>query len=232
MQHLGGLRAEWALLRIRLLRTRLGLWLVALGIGLLWLERAAPRLDPLTASLQGGALAAVLCVGYLAGSGADRSALTLSLSHPAAPAVVALGRWAAALGGAGLVVLAVAVHSVWTRGAVAWAVADALAGLVAAAAVCACSLALVWTGGNVPAALFFVFLALLGNAPPEAMVGMPRPGVARMALAALLEVAPTAWRYRGISAGDPGALLHAASWIGLGLAVARLQAERLLRSGR
>jgi len=229
---LRSVRAEWPLLRIRLLRTRLGLWLVLVVAALLWLERAAPGSDQLTTILQAGTLGAVLCVGYLVGSGSDRVALLLPLLHPTTPGGLVLGRWAAATGGAALAVLAVAAHSAWTTGAVAASLDGALAGLAAAAAVASCTLALVLAGGNVLAALLFVWLALMGNAPPETLIGMPHPGPVRMALAAVLEVAPAPWRYRSIAAGDVGALLHAAAWVTLGLAAARGLVGRLSTSAR
>lgn len=213
--------------RIRLLRTRLGLWLVLVVAALLWIERTAPWSDPLTTTLQAGTLGAVLCVGYLAGSGADRAALLLPLLHPTTPGALVLGRWAAATGGAALAVLAVAAHTAWTTGAVAASLSAALAGLVAAAAVASCTLALVLTGGNLLATLCFVWLALAGSAPPETLIDVPHPGSIRVALAAILEVAPAPWRYRAVSAGDPGALLHAAAWVALGLAAARSLVGRL-----
>ncbi|HEY6110136.1 MAG TPA: hypothetical protein VIV56_14655 [Gemmatimonadales bacterium] len=209
------------MLRIRLLRTRLGLWLVLVVAALLWIERAAPRSDPLTTTLQAGTLSAVLCVGYLVGSGADRAALLLPLLHPTTPGALVLGRWAAATGGAALAVLAIAAHAAWTTGAVAPSLSAALAGFAAAAAVASCTLALVLAGGNVLATLFFVWLALVGSAPPETLIDVPHPGSIRVALAAILELAPAPWRYRAISTGDPGALLHAAAWVALGLATAR-----------
>ncbi|MGE5744116.1 MAG: hypothetical protein ACM368_09280 [Gemmatimonadota bacterium] len=220
------------MLRIRLLRTRLGLWLVLVVAALLWIERAAPRSDPLTTILQAGTLSAVLCVGYLVGSGADRAALLLPLLHPTTPGALVLGRWAAALGGAALAVLAVAAHAAWTTGAVAASLSAALAGLAAAAAVASCALALVLMGGNVLATLFFVWLALVGSAPPEMLIDVPHPGAVRVALAAILEVAPAPWRYRAIPTGDPGALLHAALWVALGLAAARSLMGRLSLSAR
>ena len=232
MDLLRTIRAEWPVLRIRLLRTRLGLWLVLLVAALLWIERTAPRSDPLTTILQAGTLGAVLCVGYLVGSGADRAALLLPLLHPTTPGALVLGRWAAATGGAALTVLAVAAHTAWTTGAVAASLSAALAGLAAAAAVASCTLALVLTGGNVLATLFFVWLALVGSAPPETLIDVPHPGSIRVALAAILEVAPAPWRYRAISTGDPGALLHAAAWVALGLSTARRLMGRLPLSGR
>jgi hypothetical protein len=215
------------LLRIRLLRTRLGLWLVLVVVGLLWLERTTPAPDPLTTMLRAGALSAVLCIGYLAGSAPDRRALALPLLHPITPGALALGRWCAATGGAALVVLAVAAHAAWTTGAVPASLGGALAGLATAAAVAACALGLVWCGGNILAGLIFVGLALAGGAPPEAVIGAPHPGLPRVGLAVLLEVAPAPWRYRAIAAGDPGSALHAAVWVALGLLLARWRAGRL-----
>jgi hypothetical protein len=218
---LRSVRAEWPLLRIRLLRTRLGLWLGLVVMAALWYERTAPAPDSLTTVLRAGALAAVLCIGYLAGSGPDRRSLTLPLLHPTTPGAVTVGRWCAATGGASLVVLAIAAHDAWTTGAVPAGLGGAVAGLATAAAVSACALALVWCGGNVIAGLFFVWLALLGAAPPETVIGLSHPGPTRLALAALLEVAPAPWRYRSIAFGDPGAMAHAAAWVGLGLVLAR-----------
>jgi hypothetical protein len=225
-------RAEWPVLRIRLLRTRLGLWLALVVAALLWIERATPASDSLGTILLAGTLGAVLCVGYLVGSGPDRAALLLPLLHPTTSGALVLGRWAAATGGAALAVLAVAAHDAWSTGAVAATLDGALAGLAAAAAVASCTLVLVLTGGNVLAALFFVWLALLGSAPPETLLGVPHPGSLRVALAAMLEVAPAPWRYRTIATGDLGAALHAAAWVTLGLAVARALVGRVTGSTR
>ena len=221
--------AEWPLLRVRLVRTRLGAWLLLLTGALLWLERHAPAPDPLGTALAAGALAAVLAVAYLAGSGADRMALVLVLGHPTTSRAVAVGRWLAATGGAALVVLACAVHSAWTTGAVAASLGAALAGLVVAGAIAACTLALVWTGGNVLAGACFLYLALLGSVPPEALIGHGRPGALRLAVATLLEIAPGQWRYRGVAVGEVGAVLHAAAWVGIGLLIAEWRAARLGR---
>lgn len=221
--------AEWPLLRTRLVRTRLGVWLLLLTSALLWLERHAPAPDPLATALAAGALAAVLAVAYLAGSGGDRMALTLVLGHPTTPRAVTVGRWLAATGGAALVVLACSVHSAWTTGAIAASLGAALAGLAVAAAIAACTLALVWTGGNTLAGVCFVYLALLGSVPPESLIGHGRPGVVRLALATLLELAPGQWRYRGVALGDVGAALHAVVWMGIGLAIAEWRVARLGR---
>jgi len=229
---LRSVRAEWPLLRIRLLRTRLGLWLVLVVVAALWHERAAPAPDSLATVLRAGALSAVLCIGYLAGSGPDRRSLVLPLLHPATAGSVALGRWCAATGGAALVVLAIAAHDAWTTGAVPGSLGSAVAGLATAAAVSACTLALVWCGGNVLAGLLFVWLALVGAAPPEALIGAPHPGLVRVVVAALLEVGPAPWRYRAIAVGDPGSIVHAATWVGLGLLLARWRVGRLVAHAR
>jgi hypothetical protein len=221
--------AEWPLLRTRLVRTRLGLWLLLLTGALLWLERHAPAPDPLGTALAAGALGAVLAVAYLAGSGTDRMALVLVLGHPTTPRAVAVGRWLAATGGAALVVLACAVHSAWATGAVAASLGAALAGLMAAAAIAACTLALVWTGGNTLAGVCFLYLVLLGSVPPEALIGDARPGAVRLVVATLLELAPGQWRYRGLAVGDVGAALHAMAWVCIGLLIAEWRAARLGR---
>jgi hypothetical protein len=229
---LRGVRAEWPLLRIRLLRTRLGLWLALLVVGALWLERTGPAPDPLATALRAGALAAVLCVGYLAGSGPDRRSLVLPLLHCSSPGAVAFGRWCAATGGAALVVLAVAAHDAWTTGAGPASIGAAIAGLATVAAVSACTLGLVWSGGNVIAGLFFVWLALVGVVPPEALIGAHHPSFLRWAVAVLLEVAPAPWRYRAVAAGDSGAMAHAAAWIGGGVLWARWRVARLVALAR
>jgi len=219
--------AEWPLLRVRLLRTRLGLWLLLLAGSLVLLERHTPAPDPLATAITAGALAAVLAVAYLAGPRADRAALAIALRHPTTPRAVAWGRWLAATGGAALVVLACAAHSAWTTGAGVASLGAALAGLAAAGAVAAGTLALVWTGGNPAAGLYFIYLALLGGMPPETLLGVARPGVVRLALATVVELAPGQWRFRGIATGDVGAAAFAAAWIGLGVILAGWRAARL-----
>lgn len=218
--------AEWPLLRARLVRSRLGLWLALLTIGLLVAERYAPAPDPLQTALDAGALGAVLCVGYLAGSTADRQALTLLLAHPTTPAAVAGGRWLAATGGAAIVVVATVVHSAWTSGALAASAGAALAGLVTAGAVAACSLTLAWRGGNLLVGAWFSALALFGHLAPQTVVNVLQPGAPRFLAATLLVLLPTPSHYRAAAWGSGAALLHALAWITLGVAMA---ARSLLR---
>src|SRR5207247_906641 len=89
--------AEWQLARTRLVRSRLGLWLLLLVGGLVLVAR-----HPVILALDTGMLAAVLAVAFTAGADSDRAALALTLTHPTTPLAVALGRWlAAGLAGGG-----------------------------------------------------------------------------------------------------------------------------------
>src|SRR5260370_41992427 len=93
MQFLRCVHAEFLLVSPRLLRTRLGVALLALGVTLVWLRRYG--LDPLTVVLQAGALGAVVGSAGVVGHKSDRAALTTALTHPTTPLAVAAGRWLA-----------------------------------------------------------------------------------------------------------------------------------------
>lgn len=224
--------AEWPLLRLRLLRSRLGLWLAVLTVALVTLERYASAPDPLATALDAGSLGGVLSVAYLAGSAADRRALSLLLGHPTTPLAVACGRWVAATGGAALAVLATCVYSAWTSGAVAASLGAALAGLTAAASVAAGTLALVWSGGNLAGGIWLAALALLGHLTPDSAIGVLHPGPLRVLAVAWLELAPGPARYRGVAWGHAGPVLHATAWVGIGLALAAWRAARWGRFAR
>lgn len=204
--------AEWPFLRIRLLRTRLWVWLAMLLTAVLRLDRAAAVPDPLAAALLIAGGSATLCVGYLAGSRGDRVALGLALLHPRTPGAITVGRWLAATGGAAIVVFAATVHSGF---------GVTLAGLVTAATMSAWSLALAWSGGNVLVGAWLIWLALAGGQTPEALLAHPDPGPLRLVIAAALEILPGLWRYRGLATADPGTAAHAVLWILVGLAIAR-----------
>ncbi len=215
------------LLRVRLVRTRLGVWLLLVLGALLWLERTSPAPDPLGAAVLVGTLGAVLCVAALAGSRADRAALAHRLLHPTSPGAVAVGRWLGAVCGSSLLVLAIAAERAWTTHAVLASLGAAIAGLAAAAAVTGCTLALVLIGGNALAVAWFAWLVLLSGAPPEAVLRHGHAGVGSVVAAGLLEIGPSVWRYRAIASGDLGAAVHAAAWTGLGLLVAAWRVARL-----
>ncbi len=209
--------SEWPFLRIRLLRTRLGLWLVLLLAAVLRLDRTAVARDPLAAALLVASGGATLCVAYLAGARADRTALGLALLHPRVPGAVTVGRWLAATSGAVILVLVAAIHS---------RVGVAVAGVVTAATMSAWTLALAWWGGNVVVGAWLIWLALAGGASPEAVLAHPHPGAGRYAVAGALELLPALWRYRGLAIGEPGAAAHAAVWIAIGLTAARARVAR------
>lgn len=215
------------MLPARLARTRLGLWLLLLLVGLWWLEHGDPAADPVGIAVLAGTLSAVLCVGALAGSAPDRAALSHRLLQPTTPIAIATGRWLAAVCGAGLLVAVVAGQAAWTaRGGLTYAGAAA-AGLAAAAAVSAAVLALVWIGGNALAVLAFAWLFLVSALPPEALIGLWHGGVLALIGAGILEIGPSIWRYRSIAIGDLGGAAHAVAWIAVGLGIAAWRAARL-----
>jgi hypothetical protein len=203
--------AEWVLVRPRLLRTRLGPWLLLLGTGLVWM--GARGADPITVALHAGALAAVIGAAFAAGTDADRSALVITLTHPTTPFAVACGRWLAAVLPAGALAIVCTVAVGWRNGA-------ALAGIAAAGAVAACALAAVLFAGNGAALLLFLCMALAGAVPPERLASLADPGLARLAAASALELGPALWRYRDVASGDASAILHAAAWTALGVVLA------------
>src|SRR5256885_1460112 len=89
--------AEWRVVRARVVRTRLGLWLLALAVAAL----ALPGSTEADGLARVGLLAAALVVAFGAGSDADRAALPLALTHPTTPAAIAAGRALASAAAAG-----------------------------------------------------------------------------------------------------------------------------------
>jgi hypothetical protein len=84
MRFLRRVSAEAMLVSPRLTRTRLGPSLLLLGAGLVWLRSRG--LDPLTAVLEAGALAAVLGAGWFAGNARDRARCwPPRFTHPTTP---------------------------------------------------------------------------------------------------------------------------------------------------
>src|SRR5467141_2762299 len=119
MQFLHRVRAEFLLVSPRLLRTRLGLALLALGVTLVWLRRYG--LDPLTVVLQAGALGAVVGSAGVVGHKSDRAALTTALTRPTTPLAVAAGRWLAIVLPAAALAVACAI---WVAGPAGSAAGD------------------------------------------------------------------------------------------------------------
>ena len=222
--------AEWQIVRARLLRSRLGVWLLLLGAGLGWLAVGAGR-DPLLAlALRSGMLSAILCVAFSAGSGLDRAALAVTLTHPTTPLAVAAGRWLAACIAASLVMLASVFAVAVLRGADLVAFTRAVAaGTGAAAAAAGCALLAVWLGGNALAGALFLHVAVLSVLSPRGLDFLTSSPLIRGVGAAVLEVGPSLWRYRGLAFGESGAWLHAAAWVVGGVVLA---ATVIARRGR
>jgi len=213
--------AEWGLVRPRLLRTRLGVSLLSLGVALVWLGRQGSA-DQLAVALHAGALGSIVGAAFAAGSSADRAAFSIALAHPTTPLAVACGRWLAAVIPAGGLTVACSVAVGWQSGAV-------LAGLAAAGAVAGFALAAVLLAGAAAALALFLCMALAGAVPPETIVGVAQPGAARLAVASALELGPALWRYREVASGDIGALLHAVAWSALGVILASSLVGRAAR---
>jgi hypothetical protein len=219
--------AEWPLLPCRLVRSRLGVWLGLLTAVLWRLAHGVSTADPAAIAVLTGTLAAVLCTAALAGLPGDRAALAHRLLQPTSSLAIAAGRWLAATSGACAVVLVLAASLGWSPSGTVVHSGAIAAGMVAAGAVSAVVLCGVLVWGNAIAVLAFLWLLLVSVAPPEALIGIRHHGVVTFTGAALLEIGPAVWRYRGIATGDPGAVAHAAVWVGVGIALATWGVARL-----
>jgi len=208
MRFLRCVHAEFLLVVPRLTRTRLGMTLLVLGTTLVWLS--ARGFDALTATLQAGALGAILGAAAIAGDETDRAALTTALTHSTTPLAVATGRWLAIVVPASALVMVCAVAIGSRANAV-------VVGVIATAAVGSCALAVVLPLGRGAALALFLFMAVAGTIAPERLVDLARPGVVRLTAASAMELGPALWHYREIATGDVGAVLHALAWTGLGI---------------
>jgi hypothetical protein len=211
MQFLRCVHAEFLLVFPRLLRTRLGISLLALGATLVWL--GARGFDVLTVTLQAGALGAILGAAAVVGQEGDRAALATALTHPTTPLAIATGRWLAIVLPASALVIVCAT-------AIGWRTNGVVAGLIATAAVGSCALVMVHTLGRGAALALFLFMAVAGTIAPERLVDLARPGLVRLTAASAMELGPALWHYRDIAAGDVSAVLHALAWTGLGILLA------------
>jgi len=211
MRFLRRVHAEFLVILPRLTRTRLGISLLALDASLIWLR--AYGLDALTIALQAGALGAIVACAGVVGHEGDRAALTMALAHPTTPLAVATGRWLT-------VVLAAAALTVVCTVTIGWRTGAVVAGLLAAAAVGSCALAVVLIVGRSAALALFLFMAVAGTVAPERLVALASPGLLRLTAASALELGPALWHYRDIATGNLGAIVHAVSWSGLGILLA------------
>jgi len=217
---------EWQVVRARLVRTRLGVWLLALAVAALALPGPA---DPAAAAARVGLLAAALAVAFGAGSDADRAALRLTLSHPTTPVAVAAGRAVSAMIVADVMVLAVVAGLAWRHGWLDPRLSRAaVAGMAAAAAGAGCTLVAAWTVGNALVAVLFVYFALLSALAPSSMVPVFGPGPLATVGSAVLWLLPGTWRAAPLAAGEWGAWMHALSWAVGGTVLAALRLRRRL----
>ena len=203
--------AEWQLLRSRLVRSRLGIWLLLLGAAGVWL---AARGGPLTVLAPHVAmLSAVLGVAFTAASDADRAALSLILTHPTTPLAVAAGRWLAAVTAAGMPVLALLfVSGAASPGPAGLLVRAGAAGCGAAAAAAGCALVAGATGGNAMAGALFLYIAVPSVMSADTLGAGPAAGALARAAMLVLELLPGVWRYAALAHGDPVGWIHAGCW--------------------
>ncbi len=217
--------AEWQLARTRLVRSRLGLWLLLLVGGVVLVAR-----HPVVMAVDVGMLAAVLAVAFTAGADTDRAALTLTLTHPTTPFAVALGRWLAASAIAAICVGIACGARAGLGESGAPAVWRAAAGGVAAAGgTAACTLALVWAGGNGLAGVFFLYVFVISRFGPPALAALLGDGLPGTIVRLVVETLPAVWRYARLAGGDASAWLHVTAWAGGGVIVA---AQVLARRSR
>lgn len=221
--------AEWQVVRARLVRTRLGVWLLVLAVSALALPGPADPYGTARAAVRVGLLAAALAVAFGAGSDADRAALPLTLSHPTTPAAVAAGRALSAMIVADALVLAVVAGLAWRHGGLdprlSWA---AVAGMAAAAAGTGCALVAAWTAGNALVGGLFVYFALLSALTPEALGALFGSHPLVSVGGVLLWLLPGTWRAAALAMGEPAAWVHALAWAVGGTALATLRLRRRL----
>lgn len=104
--------AEWRPVRALVRETRLRLWLAAIGLGAIGLSGLDDGVS-LPVLILGVALTAtVASAAVLAGPHAGR-VTAMTLRHPASPLALALGRWLAVTGLAGVVTLGAGLGAAW-----------------------------------------------------------------------------------------------------------------------
>jgi len=219
--------AEWQIARARLLRTRLGLWLLLIGAGFVALAAHPAGPCPRAVATHAAMLGAVLAVAFTLGSDLDRAALELVFAHPTSPAAVLWGRWLAATA----LAAAAGCAAAWVGPRPARLAEIASAGLIAAGATAGCATAAAVLGGNALTAVLFLYIGVAGGGSPSVWERLAPGGVARQAVTALGMVLPAPWRYGGLETGDPGAWRHALAWtvLGVPLAVFGLSVRRWAR---
>ena len=221
--------AEWQVVRARIVRTRLGVWLVVLAVAALALPGPADPYGTARVAVRVGLLAAALAVAFGAGSDADRAALPLTLSHPTTPVAVAAGRALSAMIVADVLVLAVVAGLAWRHGWLDPRLSRAaVAGMAAAAAGTGCALAAAWSAGNGVVGALCVYFALLSALTPDGLGALFGSHPLVSAGRALWWLLPGTWRAAPLAMGDLGAWLHALAWAVGGTVLAALRLRRRL----
>jgi len=211
---------------MRLVRSRLGLWLLLLAAGAVATDASAGSGDLVGVALRVAMLGAVLGIAFGAGSDGDRAALALTLTHPTTALAVALGRWLAALTAA-VTAMLIALAAAGLHGALGSALIHAaIAGATAAAATAGAALPGVWLGGNAVAGVFFLYIAVASGISPDVVEGLVPTETLRQAWIALARAAPGVWRYRALASGSGVVWLHAAAWIAGGVSVSGVVLSR------
>src|SRR2546422_1833185 len=183
--------AEWQLARTRLVRSRLGLWLLLLVAGFVLVAR-----HPVILALDVGMLAAVLAVAFTAGADTDRAALTLTLTHPTTPFAVALGRWLAASAIAAICVgIACGARAGLGESGAPGLWRAAAGGVAAAGATAAGTLALGWAGGNALAGVLFLYVFVISRFGPPALAALLGEGLPGAIGRGVVGTVPAVWRY-------------------------------------
>src|SRR6266581_4652616 len=201
--------AEWQLLRARLVRSRLGLWLLLLGGGGAWLATRGAPLTILAPHL--AMLGAVLGVAFSVGSDVDRAAVALTLTHPTTPL--------AAVTAAGILLLAFlcVAAALTSLPAGPWLRAGGAA-LGAAAAAAGCALVAAARGGNALTGALFLYIAVPSVVSADTLGAVLAPGALTRISVVVLELLPGVWRYEALARGDPVGWAHAACWVVGGIA--------------
>src|SRR6266516_2640112 len=187
--------AEWQLLRARLVRSRLGLWLLLLGGGGVWLGTRGAPLTILAPHL--AMLGAVLGVAFSVGSDVDRAAVTA----------------------AGILLLAfLCVAAALTSLPAGPLLRAGGAALGAAAAAAGCALVAAARGGNALTGALFLYIAVPSVVSADTLGAVLAPGALTRISVVVLELLPGVWRYEALAGGDPVGWAHAACWVVGGIA--------------
>lgn len=210
--------AEWFVLRVRSLRTRV--FVAPSGIVVLTLLIAAQS----PAGIDVGGVIAVwaitlgaVAVGYVAGSDEDRLSLGFVMTHPTRPVAVVLGRWSCAVLVAGSAYGLGAVALATTAPRTSDVMTVSFLGFLPLGSASALTLLAAWWGGATVAAVAVVWCLFPGAIERATMVTLLGGGPIAEIGATVVHAAPTLVNVGSALAGDGTALVLCAGWLPLGL---------------